>query len=69
MFEFLFWGDVVFENILDKLSSSKFRSNFYLKENDIKYVKENSLKNCYFLILGLKLGPYLSLKKKELKNA
>lgn len=34
----------------------------------INYIKENNLKNCYFLILGLKLGPYLKLKKKELKK-
>ena len=34
----------------------------------INYVKDNKLKNCYFLILGLKLGPYLKLKKKELKK-
>lgn len=34
----------------------------------INYVKENKLKNCYFYILGLKLGPYLKLKKKELKE-
>lgn len=34
----------------------------------INYVKENKLKNCYFYILGLKLGPYLKLKNKELKN-
>lgn len=34
----------------------------------INYVKNNKLKNCYFYILGLKLGPYLKLKKKELKK-
>lgn len=34
----------------------------------INYVKKNKLKNCYFYILGLKLGPYLKLKKNTLKE-
>lgn len=37
--------------------------NYYLK-----YIKENKLENAYIYILGLKLGPMLQLKKKQLKQ-
>lgn len=32
--------DIQIENILDRLSKSKFRSSFYLKEKDKQYIKD-----------------------------
>lgn len=37
--------------------------NYYLK-----YIEKHNIKNAYIYILGLKLGPYLKLKKRKLKN-
>lgn len=46
--------EVIINNMLDKLSKSKFRSSFHLKENDIVYIKKVGLSkicnDCYDLI-------------------
>ena len=35
--------DEKIKNILDRLSKSKFRSSFHLKDKDILYIEENML--------------------------
>lgn len=52
-------------NILDKLSNSKFRSSFKLKENDILYINEkgiNKVKEHAYDFIIKRLAP------KEIKN-